>query len=226
MDVVKIGTFIKAQRTEFNMTQKDLAQKIGCTDKAISRWETGKGLPDMSFIIPLSKELNVSINELLMGEKLICETANPEETEVVTEIIRKNDETLAEVIEESQITIKRHSKISLCLLILLCLQMIIFFVIPNFVPNSLAPFEMMLTLSAVVSVLVGLSKSKLKWLFPLVISLVFFLINLFYRTEEGFLGFVVSLYFAAGSVIIIAISSLLAYLYQKFHIFSIPYFIK
>ncbi len=216
MDVVKIGTFIKAQRTEFNMTQKDLAQKIGCTDKAISRWETGKGLPDMSFIIPLSKELNVSINELLMGEKLICETANPEETEVVTEIIRKNDETLAEVIEESQITIKRHSKISLCLLILLCLQMIIFFVIPNFVPNSLAPFEMMLTLSAVVSVLVGLSKSKLKWLFPLVISLVFFLINLFYRTEEGFLGFVVSLYFAAGSVIIIAISSLLAYLYQKF----------
>ena len=89
MDVVKIGTFIKAQRTEFNMTQKDLAQKIGCTDKAISRWETGKGLPDMSFIIPLSKELNVSINELLMGEKLICETANPEETEVVTEIIRK-----------------------------------------------------------------------------------------------------------------------------------------
>lgn len=216
MDVVKIGTFIKAQRTEFNMTQKDLAQKIGCTDKAISRWETGKGLPDMSFIIPLSKELNVSINELLMGEKLICETANPEETEVVTEIIKKNDETLAEVIEESQITIKRHSKISLCLLILLCLQMIIFFVIPNFVPNSLAPFEMMLTLSAVVSVLVGLSKSKLKWLFPLVISLVFFLINLFYRTEEGFLGFVVSLYFAAGSVIIIAISSLLAYLYQKF----------
>lgn len=216
MDVVKIGTFIKAQRTEFNMTQKDLAQKIGCTDKAISRWETGKGLPDMSFIIPLSKELNVSINELLMGEKLICETANPEETEVVTEIIKKNDETLAEVIEESQITIKRHSKISLCLLILLCLQMIIFFVILNFVPNSLAPFEMMLTLSAVVSVLVGLSKSKLKWLFPLVISLVFFLINLFYRTEEGFLGFVVSLYFAAGSVIIIAISSLLAYLYQKF----------
>ena len=59
MDVVKIGTFIKTQRTELNVTQKELAEKIGCTDKAISRWETGKGLPDMSFIIPLSKELNV-----------------------------------------------------------------------------------------------------------------------------------------------------------------------
>ena len=45
MDVVKIGTFIKTQRTELNVTQKELAEKIGCTDKAISRWETGKGLP-------------------------------------------------------------------------------------------------------------------------------------------------------------------------------------
>lgn len=216
MDIIKIGTFIKTQRTELNMTQKDLAEKIGCTDKAISRWETGKGLPDMSFIIPLSKELNVSINELLIGEKIVTETSDFEASENVTEIIKKNDEVLTEIIEESQRTIKRHSKISLGLLILLCLQMIIFFVIPNFVPDSFAPFEMMLTLSAIISVFVGLSKNKLKWLFPLAISLVFFLINLLYRTEEGFLGFVVSFYFAAGSAIIIAISSLLAYLYQKF----------
>lgn len=216
MDVVKIGTFIKTQRTELNMTQKELAEKIGCTDKAISRWETGKGLPDMSFIIPLSKELNVSINELLMGEKLITEVKSSEEAEKITEIIKKNDETLVDVIEESQKTIKRHSRISFGLLVLLCLQMIIFFVIPNFVPNSLAPFEMMLALSAVVSVFVGLIKNKFKWLFPLVISLVFFLINLFYRTDEGFLGFVISLYFAVGSAIIIAISSLGACLYRKF----------
>ena len=216
MDIIKIGTFIKTQRTELNMTQKDLAEKIGCTDKAISRWETGKGLPDMSFIIPLSKELNVSINELLIGEKIVTETSDFESSENVAEIIKKNDEVLTEIIEESQRTIKRHSKISLGLLILLCLQMIIFFVIPNFVPDSFAPFEMMLTLSAIISVFVGLSKNKLKWLFPLAISLVFFLINLLYRTEEGFLGFVVSFYFAAGSAIIIAISSLLAYLYQKF----------
>ena len=216
MDVVKIGTFIKTQRTELNMTQKELAEKIGCTDKAISRWETGKGLPDMSFIIPLSKELNVSINELLTGEKIINETVTLEGKEMVAEIIKKNDETLVDVIEETQKTIKRHSRISLGLLVLLCLQMIIFFVIPNFVPNSLAPFEMMLALSAVVSVFVGLIKNKFKWLFPLVISLVFFLINLFYRTDEGFLGFVISLYFAVGSAIIIAISSLGACLYRKF----------
>ncbi len=215
MDVMKIGTFIKSQRTEMNLTQKELAEKIGCTDKAVSRWETGKGLPDMSFIIPLSKELNISINELLMGEKLITEAETPKEAEKVSEIIKKNDETLVGVIEETQKTIKHHSRISLGLLVLLVLQMVIFFVIPNFIPNSLAPFEIMLVLSAIVSVFVGLVKNKFKWLFPVAISLIFFLINLFHRTEEGFLGFVLSLYFAAGSAIIIAVSSLIAFIYRK-----------
>ena len=215
MDVVKIGTFIKTQRTELNMTQKDLAQKIGCTDKAISRWETGKGLPDMSFIIPLSKELNVSINELLMGEKLICETAMPEATEMITEIIKKNDATLVDVIEESQKTIKRHTKFSIGLLILVCLQLITFFIVPSILPIQWSSAETMLVLTALISVGAGLCKSKIKWLFPLAISLVFLLVNLFYHTDEGFLGFVVSLYFAAGSAIIIAISSLLVFLYQK-----------
>lgn len=169
----------------------------------------------MSFIIPLSKELNVSINELLMGEKLVIEAENIEESKKVTEIIKKNDDTLADVIEESQKVIKRQTKISISLLILFCLQMIIFFVLPNILPYSLSPIEMMITLSAIVSVFVGLCKNKLKWLFPLAISLVFLLINLFYRTEEGYLGFVLSLYFATGSAIIIAISTFVSFIYRK-----------
>lgn len=215
MDIMKIGNFIKTQRTELNMTQKDLAEKIGCTDKAISRWETGKGMPDMSFLIPLSNELNISVNELLMGEKFITETTVSEETEIITKIIKKNDETLVDVIEECQKKIKQKSRISLGLLILLCLQMIVFFVIPNFVQNFVSPIEIMVALSMIISVFVGFSKNKLKWLFPIVISLVFLLINLFYPTDEGFLGFVVSLYFAIGSLIIIAISSLVVFLYRK-----------
>ncbi len=215
MDIMKIGNFIKTQRTELNMTQKDLAEKIGCTDKAISRWETGKGLPDMSFIIPLSKELNVSINELLIGEKIVDDTGDLDETEKVTDIIKKNDEIFTGVIEESQEKIKRQSKISLGLLILLCLQMLVFFVLPNFVQNFVSPIEIMIAFSMVISVFVGFSKNKLKWSFPIVISLVFFLINLFFPTEEGFLGFVVSIYFAIGSAIIIAIISFVSYLYRK-----------
>lgn len=215
MDVVKIGAFIKSQRTELNLTQKELAEKIGCTDKAVSRWETGKGLPDMSFLLPLSNELNVSVNELLTGEKIIQEEKDLNDAQKVAEIIEKTDEAIIGVIEESQKKINKQSRISLALVVLLILQMIAFFVIPNLIPNYLAPFETMLILSAVISVFVGFCKSKCKWLFPLVISLVFFLINLFYRTEEGFLGFVLSLYFAVGSLIIIAVCTFVSFLYKK-----------
>lgn len=215
MDTVKIGAFIKAQRNSLNMTQKELAEKIGCTDKAISRWETGKGLPDSSFLIPLSQELNISVNELLMGEKIIPEKPFAEEKEIVSEIIKKNDETLVSVINENQRKIKNHKKISAFLLILMLVQMAVFFVIPNFFPISVEPVEVIIVLSALTSTGVGLSKNRLKWLFPLVISLVFFLINLCYRTEEGFLGFFVSLLFAVGSMIIIALISLVTYLINK-----------
>lgn len=216
MDTVKIGAFIKEQRNSLDMTQKELAEKIGCTDKAVSRWETGKGLPDTSLLIPLSKELNISVNELLSGEKIISETNLLKEKELVNEIIKKNDETLISVIEESRKRIKRHTKISSGLLILLCIQMMAFFVIPNFLPSQIEPVEMITALSVIVSVFVGLSKNKFKWLFPLVIVLTFFLINLFYRTEEGFIGFVVSLFFAVGSIIIISICSFGMYLFEKF----------
>ena len=51
-------------------TQKELADKINCTDKAVSRWETGRGIPEVSLLLPLSKALDVTVNELLSGEKI------------------------------------------------------------------------------------------------------------------------------------------------------------
>ena len=62
MNNIKSGLFIKEKRNENNLTQKELAEKLNCTDKAISRWETGKGFPEMSFLIPLSEALGVSVN--------------------------------------------------------------------------------------------------------------------------------------------------------------------
>lgn len=70
MEQVKIGKFISQTRKEKNMTQKELAEKIGVTDRAISKWENGRGLPELSLIKPLCEELGVSVNELLSGEKL------------------------------------------------------------------------------------------------------------------------------------------------------------
>ena len=68
MDATKIGTFIAAERRAKGWTQRQLADKLQLTDKAVSRWETGKGLPDVSFLLPLAAALVVSVGELLAGE--------------------------------------------------------------------------------------------------------------------------------------------------------------
>ena len=82
MDVEKISNLIKTKRKEKGLTQEELAQKINVTEKAISRWETGRGTPDISLLVPLSEELGVSVSEILKGkedkkdEKNILEIVN------------------------------------------------------------------------------------------------------------------------------------------------------
>ena len=70
MNQEKIGKFILELRKEKNMTQQELADKIGVTDRAISKWENGRGMPDLSLLKPLCKELEITINELISGEKI------------------------------------------------------------------------------------------------------------------------------------------------------------
>ncbi len=70
MDTIKIGSFIMELRKKKNMTQKELADKLGITDRAISKWENGRGLPDHSLILDLANILGVSVNELLTGSYL------------------------------------------------------------------------------------------------------------------------------------------------------------
>ena len=70
MDQEKIGKYIFNKRKEKNMTQQDLASKLGVTDKAISKWERGIGLPDISYLESLSDILGISILELLRGEDM------------------------------------------------------------------------------------------------------------------------------------------------------------
>ena len=68
MDQTKIGKFIASQRKEHGLTQSQLAEKLGITDKAVSKWETGKSLPDLSLFTPLCSLLDITLNELLLGE--------------------------------------------------------------------------------------------------------------------------------------------------------------
>ena len=68
MDQIKIGKFIAKCRKEKNLTQMQLAEKLGITDRAISKWETGKSLPDSSIMLELCQELGITVNDLLSGE--------------------------------------------------------------------------------------------------------------------------------------------------------------
>ncbi len=69
MNNIKIGKFIAECRKKINLTQMQLAEKLNITDRAISKWETGKCLPDVSIMPELCKELNITLNELLSGER-------------------------------------------------------------------------------------------------------------------------------------------------------------
>ena len=70
MDQVKIGKFIAACRKEKGLTQASLAEKLGITDRAVSKWETGKSLPDASIMLELCELLEINVNELLTGEHI------------------------------------------------------------------------------------------------------------------------------------------------------------
>lgn len=69
MDNKAVGRFIAERRRRLNMTQRELAEKLNITDRAVSRWERGVGAPDISLILPLAEILNVSADELLEGNK-------------------------------------------------------------------------------------------------------------------------------------------------------------
>lgn len=69
MDCKKTGRLIFSLRKEKKLTQKELAEKLNITDRAVSKWERGLGAPDISLLKPLSEILEVSINEILIGEK-------------------------------------------------------------------------------------------------------------------------------------------------------------
>lgn len=80
MNALETGKFISSKRREKGLTQKELAEKLGVTDKAVSKWETGRGMPDVSVLEDLSKELEVSVSEILNGgeveRELLPETAD------------------------------------------------------------------------------------------------------------------------------------------------------
>ena len=73
MDQIKIGKFIATRRKEQGMTQAVLAEKLGISDRAISKWENGKSMPDSGIMLELCDLLRINVNELLSGERIMAE---------------------------------------------------------------------------------------------------------------------------------------------------------
>ena len=97
MNQIKIGEFIASQRKLQNLTQAALAERLGITDRAVSKWERGKGLPDVSIMLDLCEILGITVNELLCGERISMENSNQKNEQLLLD--------MAEALEQKNKTI-------------------------------------------------------------------------------------------------------------------------
>ena len=89
MDQIKIGRFIAVCRKKVNLTQLQLAEKLGITDKAVSKWERGITMPDTACMLDLCDILGISVNELLSGEKIDMENNNEKNEQLLLNMAKE-----------------------------------------------------------------------------------------------------------------------------------------
>ena len=92
MDQVKIGRFIAERRKMAGLTQMQLAERLNITDRAISKWENGKSLPDSSIMLDLCDILSITVNDLLSGEVVSMENYNKELEQNLLEMVKQKEE--------------------------------------------------------------------------------------------------------------------------------------
>ena len=92
MDQIKIGKFISTRRKEVGLTQSQLAEKLNITDRAVSKWETGRTLPDSSIMLDLCNILKITVNDLLTGEIVTMENYDKEKEKTLIEIVKEKQQ--------------------------------------------------------------------------------------------------------------------------------------
>ena len=92
MDQVKIGKFIAECRKKENLTQMQLAEKLNITDRAVSKWETGKAMPDSSIMLELCDALKITVNDLLSGEVVTMDNYNKELENNLLDMIKQKEQ--------------------------------------------------------------------------------------------------------------------------------------
>ncbi len=123
MDQVKIGKFIAECRKKENLTQMQLAEKLNITDRAISKWETGKAMPDSSIMLELCDALKITVNDLLSGEVVTMDNYNKE-----------LENNLLDMVKQKEEADKRLLKLEIVLGIIAVLPLIAAILIVNLVP--------------------------------------------------------------------------------------------
>ena len=91
MDQIKIGRFIAERRKEKKLTQAQLAEKLGITDRAVSKWETGRSLPDASIMLELCRELGITVNDLLCGEVVSMTNYDEKAEKTMLELVKEKE---------------------------------------------------------------------------------------------------------------------------------------
>lgn len=97
IDQARTCRFIQSLRKELGLTQRQLAEKLMISDKTISKWETGAGLPEISLLMPLCKELGVNVNELLSGQRLTTADYPRKAEENIMSLMKEREENVRKI---------------------------------------------------------------------------------------------------------------------------------
>lgn len=92
MDQITIGKFIAKKRREQNLTQEQLAERLGISNKTVSKWETGKCMPDYAVVRSLCEELKISVSELMDGEEAGDKSVRAYDDEQILDLLRRTQE--------------------------------------------------------------------------------------------------------------------------------------
>ena len=103
MDQLKIGKFIAQTRKEKGLTQRELADKLFISDKTVSKWECGNGLPEISLMMPLCEILGITVNELLTGKRLASSEYQQNAEENIMKLIKEKNEVKFRLIIEAAV---------------------------------------------------------------------------------------------------------------------------
>lgn len=98
MDQIQIGKFIAGERKRKGYTQRQLSEKLGISDKTVSKWERGNGFPEISLLLPLCNELDITVNELLSGERVSEEDYRKKAEENMVNLVKEAQESRKKII--------------------------------------------------------------------------------------------------------------------------------